>query len=144
MALAPRPAVDVATVLARENGGPIVLQQTDRNVMISKDGRVTVNEGSSVQTESLRGKIRLVRFARPNDLVKEGGSTFRAPANLAAEPIAVPNLHQATLEKSNVSSIVEMSRLIEISRTYQQIAQLLQQQGDMRRSAIQQLAEVPA
>ena len=124
--------------------GPIVFQQSDRNVMISKDGRVTVNEGGSVRTEGFRGKIRVVRFARPLDLIKEGASTFRAPAGLAAQPVATPNLQQATVEKSNVNGVMEMTRLIDITRTYTQIASLLQQQSDLRRNAIQQLADVPA
>src|SRR6185503_11416178 len=40
--------------------GPITFQPGDRNVMISKDGRVTVNEGGSVKTEGYRGTIRIV------------------------------------------------------------------------------------
>ncbi len=124
--------------------GPIQFQPGDRNVMISKDGRVSVNEGASDRTESLRGKLRLVRFARPQDLVKEGSSTFRAPGGLNAEPVAQPSIQQAAIEKSNVNAVAEMTRLIEITRTYTQVASLLQQQSDMRRSAIQQLAEVPA
>ena len=34
--------------------------------------------------------------------------------------------------------------MIEVTRSYTQIAQLLQQHGDMRRSSIEKLAEVPA
>jgi flagellar basal-body rod protein FlgF len=124
--------------------GPIVFQTTDTNVMISKDGRVTVNEAGNSRTESFRGKLRLVRFARPHDLIKEGASTFRAPVGMAAEAIAQPKFQQAAVEKSNVNGIVEMTRMIDITRTYTQIATLLQQQGDMRRNAIQQLADVPA
>jgi len=126
------------------DNGPITLQPGDRNIMISKDGRVSVNEGASNSTESQRGKIRLVRFARPQDLIKEGSSTFRAPEGLAATPVAQPKLQQGALEKSNVSGVVEMTRLIDITRTYTQIASLMQQQSDMRRNTIQQLAEVPA
>ena len=37
-----------------------------------------------------------------------------------------------------------MSRLIEVTRTYTQIATLIQQQSDIRRSSIEKLAEVPA
>ena len=66
------------------DNGPIVLQPTDRNIMISKDGRITVNEGADTRTEGFRGRIRVVRFERPHDLIKEGASTFRAPAGLAA------------------------------------------------------------
>jgi hypothetical protein len=37
-----------------------------------------------------------------------------------------------------------MSRMIEITRNYTQIAGMLQQHSDMRRSAIEKLADVPA
>jgi flagellar basal-body rod protein FlgF len=36
-----------------------------------------------------------------------------------------------------------MSRMIEITRAYTQIASMLQQQGDQRQQAIDKLAEVP-
>ncbi len=51
---------------------------------------------------------------------------------------------QGALEQSNVRGVVEMSRMIELTRTYQQIANLLQSHGDMRRNTIDKLAEVPA
>ena len=53
-------------------------------------------------------------------------------------------LLQGSIEKSNVNGVMEMTRLIDITRTYTQIASLLQQQSDLRRNAIQQLADVPA
>ena len=62
----------------------------------------------------------------------------------------VPNVEQragvlqGTIEKSNVRGVVEMTRMIEVTRTYTQVATMLQQQADMRRSAIEKLAEVPA
>jgi flagellar basal-body rod protein FlgF len=53
-------------------------------------------------------------------------------------------LRQGFVEKSNVNAVAEMSRMIEVMRGYQSIATMLQQQGDMRRSAIERLADVPA
>src|SRR5882724_9666925 len=44
---------DGAQVLG--DNGPIVFQNTDRNVSISADGRVSVVEGAASNTESLRG-----------------------------------------------------------------------------------------
>ena len=51
---------------------------------------------------------------------------------------------QGTIEKSNVRSVIEMTRMIEVTRTYTQIATMLQQQDDLRRTAIEKLAEVPS
>jgi len=136
--------VNVEGAVVQGENGPIVFQPSDRNIIISKDGRVTVNEGAGVKTEGFRGKLRVVRFARAQDLLKEGGSNFSAPAGVQPQPATGYGVHQATLEKSNVNGIIEMTRMIEITRTYTQISSILQQQGDMRKSALNQLAEVPA
>jgi flagellar basal-body rod protein FlgF/flagellar basal-body rod protein FlgG len=42
-----------------------------------------------------------------------------------------------------VRGVVEITRMIEISRSYAQVAAMLQQQSDMRTSAIGRLADVP-
>ena len=126
------------------DNGPIVFQPGDRNVIISKDGRVSVNEGASDKTEGVRGKLRLVRFAQPQNLLKDGTSNFSAPAGAAPEPVVAAKFQQGAIEKSNVNGVVEMTRMIEITRTYTQMSTLIQQQGDLRKNAIQQLADVPA
>ena len=51
---------------------------------------------------------------------------------------------QGMIEKSNVRSIVEMTRMMEITRSYSDIAAILQQQGDLRRNSLQQLAQAPS
>lgn len=130
-------------VVQGENG-PIVFQPGDRNIIISKDGRVTVNEGAGVTTEGFRGKLRVVRFQRPQDLLKEGSSNFSAPPGVQPQNMANYRVNQFMTEGSNVNSIAEMTRMIEITRTYTQISSLLQQQGDLRKNALNQLAEVPA
>jgi flagellar basal-body rod protein FlgF len=126
------------------DSGPIVFQTTDHNVAITPDGRITVVEAGATNTESVRGQIRLVRFAAPQQLQKEGNNNYVAPAGVAALPDTAPTLIQGSIEKSNVNSVVEVSRLIEISRAYSQVAQLLQNQSDLHKNAIQQLATVPS
>jgi flagellar basal-body rod protein FlgF len=51
---------------------------------------------------------------------------------------------QGTVEKSNVRSVMEMTRMIEVTRSYTQIANILQQQSELRRTAIEKLAEMPS
>jgi flagellar basal-body rod protein FlgF len=126
------------------DGGPIVLQQTDHSVAITPDGRVTVVEGSNTSNDSLRGKLRVVSFAAPQRLLKDGANNFLAPAGMAPEPTKNIRLIQGSVESSNVNAVGDMTRMIEITRTYTQISTLLQQQGELRRSAIEKLAEVPA
>ena len=126
------------------DAGPIVLQPTDRDVVITKDGTINVREGTSLNSDSTRGKLRLVTFANIQLLQKDGNSNFLAPAELVPEPVANPHVVQGAVEKSNVRAMLEMSRLIQITRTYAEVANIIQQQTELEQSAIQQLAEVPA
>jgi flagellar basal-body rod protein FlgF len=117
--------------------GPIQFQVNDKDVTISRDGTISVPEG-------IRGKLRLVDFANAQRLQKDGSSTFKAPEDMQPKPTQYPHVIQGSIEQSNVKAIVEMTRMIEVTRHYTQIAGLLQQHGDTRRSAIERLAEVPA
>jgi flagellar basal body rod protein FlgG len=67
-----------------------------------------------------------------------------APDGVTAGP-APQGTHvvQGAVEKSNVRPIIEMARMIEITRNYSDIATILQQQGDMRRNSLQQLSQAP-
>jgi flagellar basal-body rod protein FlgF len=125
-------------------GGPIVLQPTDRDVMITKDGTVKVREGISLTSDSTRGKLRVVTFASLQQLQKDGGSTFSVPDGVQPQQVQNPNVIQGMIEKSNVRPVIEMTRMIELTRAYTEVAGILQQQSDLRKNSIQQLAEVPA
>jgi flagellar basal-body rod protein FlgF len=126
--------------------GPIILQPTDRDVVISRNGIIKVREGISLNSDTTRGKLRLVRFENPQQLRKQGASTFAAPDGV--QPVPVPEkdarVVQGAIEKSNVRPVVEMSRMIEVTRAYTEIATMLQQQNDLRKNSLQQLSEVPA
>jgi flagellar basal-body rod protein FlgF/flagellar basal-body rod protein FlgG len=127
------------------DGGPITLQNTDSDVIISENGTITVREGANTNVDSPRGKLRLAAFEQPQRLQKDGGSTFVAPPGV--DPVTArptTRVMQGALEKSNVRGVVEMTRMIEITRNYNQIANLLQQQSDMRKTSLQQLADVPS
>lgn len=123
--------------------GPIVLQPKDRDITISPDGTVSVREGNSSKVDSQRGKMRIVSFQNPGQLQKDGSGTFSAPNNVTPEPDTKSRLAQGMIEKSNVRGVIEMTRMIEVTRSYTQIATLLSQQADLQRNAIDKLAEVP-
>ncbi len=125
-------------------GGPITFQLTDHDVIISATGVVTARDGAGTQSAQ-RGQLQIVSFDKPQKLQKDGGSTFMAPPDLTAGPAPQgTRVVQGAIEKSNVRAIVEMARMIEITRSYSDIAAILQQQGDMRRNSLQQLSQAPS
>jgi len=123
--------------------GPIVFQPGDKDINIAADGNITVLEGVN-RIDSVRGKLRLVGFAQAQRLLKEGSNLYAAGEGNIAQPAVNAKVNQGFVEKSNVNSVMEMTRMIDVTRAYTQISAMLQQQADMRRSAIEKLADVPA
>ena len=124
-------------------GGPIAFQNQDTGITINQEGTVSVKDPSNSTVAIIRGQLRVVSFAQAQRLQKEGGSTFSGPADMPPSPSTKSKVVQGALEKSNVRPIIEMSRMIEVSRSYAMIANLLQSQGDLHKASIQQLADVP-
>jgi flagellar basal-body rod protein FlgF len=126
-------------------GGPIQFQNTDHDISIGADGTITVREGASATSDSSRGQLQLAHFDDAGALQKEGANLFSAPAGVTPQP-AGPNVRvvQGAIEQSNVSAVAEMSRMVEITRTYEQVANLLQQENTERTTALEKLSAVPA
>ena len=122
--------------------GPIVFQQTDHDINISQDGTVTVLEGTN-RIDSVRGKIRMVRFDNPRALSSEGTNMFAsAAAPLPAGPEA--RLEPGAIEGSNVKAVIEMTRLMEVQRSYQSTANMMSKTDELRTKAIARLADQQA
>lgn len=115
-------------------GGPIQFGPEETDIRISSDGAISSSEGA-------KGKLRVVEFAEPQALVREGNNLFSG-----GTPVAATNSRvlQGFTEKSNVSGVAEMSEMIRVTRAYESIASLGQKQDDMRRDAIKRLGSMNA
>jgi flagellar basal-body rod protein FlgF len=123
--------------------GPIVFQPTDHDIAISPDGTITVLEGAS-HADAIRGKLRLVSFADAQKLLKQGYNLYSADGNNVAQQDVKSTVRQGFIEKSNVNAVSEMASMIQVMRTYSQISNILQQQSDLHKNAIEQLSNVPS
>jgi len=113
--------------------GPITFSPQESGAAIAPDGTVTTSQGQ-------RGKLRLVRFADPQSLRNEGGNLFTS----TVPPLpagATSRLETGAVERSNVRPILEMSRLIEVNRSYTSVAGMVSRMDELRRTAIQRLAD---
>jgi flagellar basal-body rod protein FlgF len=125
------------------DNGPITFQPGDHDVIISPTGIITVRNGSD-PADAPRGQLQLAAFAQQSQLQKDGSGMFYPPAGVA--PIAPPQgtrLVQGAIEKSNVNAVAEMTRMIQITQSYTDIANVLQQQSDQRKNALSQLSQAP-
>jgi flagellar basal-body rod protein FlgF len=115
-------------------GGPIQFGPEETGILIASDGSISSSAGA-------KGSLRLVEFANPQELTREGNNLWAG-----GTPIAATNTRamQGFVEKSNVSGVSEMAEMIRVTRAYESIASLTQRQDELRRNAIQRLGDTNA
>jgi flagellar basal-body rod protein FlgF len=111
-------------------GSPIVFDPQGESPSIGRDGAIRV---AGVEA----GRIGVVSFTSPGALQKVGENLWDAQgqAQTPFEGVVV----QGALEGSNVRAVIELTRLIEISRAYQSAAKIVSGADDLRKSAIERL-----
>lgn len=122
--------------VAMGDNGPITISPQESGLGIAADGTVTSNQGQ-------RGRLRLVRFPDQQTLKNEGANLFSSGS--AAQPAGnTSSIEAGAVERSNVKPVIEMSRLIDVNRSYTNVAGMVARIDELRRTAIQRLAENPA
>ncbi|MBX3186739.1 MAG: flagellar hook basal-body protein [Labilithrix sp.] len=115
------------TPVAREDGAPIKVSGAGE-VRIDPDGSVKVGDG-------VAGKLKLVKFERPDALEPEGSSLLAiggaGAATAASEPLTV-----GALEESNAQPMVAMTELMTASRTFEAFQKVLDQFGEIDRKLL--------
>lgn len=132
--------LDSSGRLVNQQGQP-VLGSSGSIIVPAEDGPATVNADGTVSTRvGIRGKLRLAYFESPQRLVPEGANTLRSDEQPVDRPVGAVRLVPRSLERSNVQPLVEMSRLVEITRAYELVSGMLKQDGD--KNELQRLADV--
>lgn len=115
-------------------GGPITFGPTETGILIGADGSVSSSAGA-------KGRLRMVEFANPQALTREGNNLYAGGTPVTATKTRAM---QGFIEKSNVSGVSEVTELIRVTRAYESMASMTQRQDELRRSAIQRLGDANA
>lgn len=113
-------------------GQPIALPPEAESIQVARDGSVSTEAG-------LVGRLKVTAFDNAQQLTKEAGGLYAAGEDVARAPAADAAVRQGMLEASNVEGVVEMTRLIELVRSYQSAAKLAESEHERQRRAIQTL-----
>jgi flagellar basal-body rod protein FlgF len=116
------------------DGGPITFSQPETGISIAPDGTVSTSTG-------IRGRIKLVNFKNARSLKNEGGNVFSSTDQPQAAGID-GRLEPGALERSNVKPVLEMTRLMDVNRTYSTVSSIISRLDDLRGTAIRRLADV--
>ncbi|GBR09820.1 flagellar basal-body rod protein FlgF [Asaia siamensis] len=116
------------------NGRNLVLRQENEDFTIAKDGTISTNDGAL-------GMLGVVTVKNPQTLVAEG--QYLLKPTTPTQPVAMPELHQAMLEGSNVNAVSETTHLVEIQRDYDLTFQLIQTESTRNQNAIDKITAEP-
>ena len=127
--------VDSAGNAVLQAGGqPIRVDPTKTTPQIAHDGTVS-------QDGQLIGKIGVFKVADRAALTKLGSGLFDPGAQTpAADPGTA--VQQGMIETANVDAIQQMTRMIAVSRSYEQVASMMDQTANTSDQSIQRLGRV--
>ena len=92
-------------------GAPIAIPREASTITITRDGTVSADEAEIA-------KLRIVNFEAPQALSKDGGGLYD-PKDQTPQPATDAEVLQGMIEGSNVKGVVEMTRMVEVVRSYQ-------------------------
>jgi len=121
--------------VADEGGGEITLDLQKGQITIAQDG--TVSQGSERV-----GKVGVYKFDTLSVLEKKGDNLLANTSNSQPAPAIDAKVRQGMLEESNVKPILEITRMIEVSRAYEQVTRMMDSQAELTRSTITRMGRL--
>lgn len=118
-----------------EGGAPIIFAPEDTEIVISRDGTVSSNNGEL-------GKLQVVNFENPQLLERTSGAQFIAPETAPPQNVDTPTILQGAVEGSNIEPIREMAAMIEVHRAYDSVKNFIEREDERQRTMIRDLAAV--
>lgn len=117
-------------------GGPITIPTEGGRISIASDGTISNDEGQI-------GRIRTVSFEDEQLLRKAANGLYSAPPELDPQEVATPSMAQGMIEGSNVQPILELTRMLDINRTYSSVTRFTQREDERIKDMIDRLGRSP-
>jgi flagellar basal-body rod protein FlgF len=114
-----------------DGGQPFFFAPGNTEITVSRDGTITTANGA------LR-KLRVVTFQNQQELTARAGGLYSSkfePTD-AESPDVVQGMH----ERSNVQPIIEMTKMISVSRSYESIRRLIEREDERIKTMVEEMA----
>ena len=118
--------------LLNEAGAPILVDPDAGPVEISTAGEVS-------QNNAVIARLQVVAFEDRGQLQKTGANRFSAPEEADREIALDPVVRQGFTEAANVTPIMEITRMMEVSRAYASASRIVSQTDELSRKALERL-----
>lgn len=113
-------------------GAPVFVPPGAADIAVSSDGTIS-SEGDPI------GQIGVVQPLNAREMVREDGVMFRADEGY--EPAENARVLQRFVESSNVDSVLQITRMIEVQRAYELGASFLEAEDERVRQSLKALSQ---
>ena len=118
-----------------DRGGEITIPNDATEITIDRQGVISTNQGEVAN-------LMILEFGNPQELNPAGNGLYETTA--VGVPAERTTVKQGMLEGSNVQAVVEMTRMIDVHRTYQSVQHIMNSEHERLRTAAQRLARTQA
>jgi flagellar basal-body rod protein FlgF len=108
-------------------GQPVTIPFDDGDIVVARDGTISTASGTV-------GRLEAVTFADLEALTEEGNALYATEMEPTPSPDA--EFEQGMVEEANVNGVLEMTKMIEVSRSYQSAQRLIDTEFELQRKAI--------
>jgi flagellar basal-body rod protein FlgF len=134
--------LDPTGALVSADGAP-VLDDGGAPVIIPSAEDITITSEGAVMADGVEvARVGLVAFDNLSALQKAGEGRFVAPEDAAPVQAETPDIRQGFSEGSNVNPVMEITRMLEISRTYEAVSEMIKQNSDLSRRSVERLGKL--
>ena len=117
-----------------ENNQPVFIAPNEKDVSVARDGTISTENG-------VVGRLKVVRFQDNQKLREYYGGLFGT--DVEANP-PVPNnvaaIEQGYVEQSNVKPVMEITKMIDVQRSYEGVQRLIESENTRRQKAMDAFA----
>jgi flagellar basal-body rod protein FlgF len=114
-----------------DGGQPLVIPEDRTAISIAPDGTVTADG-------EVMARLGLSAFAEPQAMIR-GANGLYEPGDQDPQPAPEAKLAQGNIESSNVQAVVEMTRMMDMTRDYQAVSRMVEEGHELLRGAIGRL-----
>jgi flagellar basal-body rod protein FlgF len=124
-----------------DGGRPLSLPPNINSITVGADGSVSVSQAGS-SSQAAVGKLQVVTFAQPELVTPAANGLYVTDQNPDTATTATTTVQQGVIEESNVQPVLELTRLMAVSRASGSVKDLLDEESQRQSSAIDKLGKV--
>ena len=111
-------------------GAPFFFAPEEKDITVAGDGTVSTENGAI-------GRLRVVRFENEQEMKATRGGLYQSDA--APIDLERPAVAQGMVEKSNVESVIEITKMISVSRSYSSVSKFIEKEDERIKRMVREL-----